>query len=112
MKDASGFRLVLVTVPSEEEGGRIARVLVGEGLAACVNIVPRVRSVYRWKGKIQEDAESLLIIKTLDAMLQDLERRVVGLHSYDVPEVIALPIDRGREDYLDWLEGCCKGSSG
>ncbi len=107
MKDASAYRLVLVTAGTEEEAARIARALVEEGLAACANLVPRVRSIYRWQGEVQDEAESLLLIKTTAGRLEALSERVAALHSYDVPEVIALALDRGRESYLDWLGECC-----
>ncbi len=103
MKDGGAFRLVLVTAGSEEEAAKIARALVEERLAACVNIVPKIRSVYRWGGKIEDDAEALLLIKTSETSLPALEERVRALHSYDVPEVIAIKLDRGSQPYLDWL---------
>lgn len=107
MRDGGAFRVVLVTAGSEEEGVRIARALVAEGLAACANIVPRVRSIYRWKGEMQDEAECLLILKTTAARLDALSARVGELHSYTVPEAIALALDRGRESYLDWVEEAC-----
>jgi periplasmic divalent cation tolerance protein len=97
------FIVVLVTVGSAEEGERIAEALVGEQLAACVNLVGPIRSIYAWKGEVQRDEERLLIIKTRAARFADLERRVRALHSYDTPEVIALPISAGSQPYLDWL---------
>ncbi|MEE9255532.1 MAG: divalent-cation tolerance protein CutA [bacterium] len=107
LKDGGAFRLVLVTAASEEEAASIARALVEEGLAACVNIVPRVRSIYRWKGAVEDEAESLLLIKTAAERLEALTERVLALHSYDVPEVIALSLDRGAAGYLDWLAESC-----
>ena len=108
MRDGSGFRLVLVTAGSEEEGARIGRALVDEGLAACANLVPRVRSIYRWKGEVQDEPECLLILKTTAARQEALAARVGELHSYSVPETISLPLDRGRESYLDWVAEVCK----
>ena len=96
--------VVLVTVPNEEEAARIARALVEERLAACANIIPSVRSIYRWKGEVCDDSECLLVIKTLWDRFDDLERRVKELHSYEVPEVIALRVVKGSEEYLDWVE--------
>ena len=107
MRDGGAFRVVLVTAGSEEEGARIARALVEEGLAACANIVPRVRSIYRWKGEVQDEPESLLILKTTAARVEALSARVGELHSYTVPETIALTLDRGRESYLDWVDEVC-----
>ncbi|MGD9764933.1 MAG: divalent-cation tolerance protein CutA [Candidatus Binatia bacterium] len=97
--------IVLVTVGARAEGERLADALVGESLAACVNIVGPVRSIYRWHGEICRDEEHLLLIKTAPARYAELEARVRALHSYDVPEVIALPIERGSEPYLQWLIG-------
>ncbi|HWN97944.1 MAG TPA: divalent-cation tolerance protein CutA [Blastocatellia bacterium] len=95
--------LVLVTTPNEEEARRVAMALVEGRLAACVNIVPAIESVYRWEGKITHDSETLMIIKTTSERYPDLERRVKELHSYSTPEVIALRLDRGSEQYLNWL---------
>ncbi len=94
---------VLITAGSMEEGRKIANALVEEGLAACVNIVPQVSSIYRWKGEIREDQEVLLIAKSRKEIFERLASRVKELHSYDVPETIALPIAAGDEDYLSWI---------
>jgi periplasmic divalent cation tolerance protein len=101
---ASPMRVVLCTCPPES-AAEIARTVVGERLAACVNILPTVRSVYRWKGELCDDSESLLIIKTTADRLDELTRRLLACHPYDVPEVIALPIHEGEgnPDYLAWL---------
>ncbi len=95
--------IVLVTTPNSEEAARISDALVSERLAACVNIIPAIESIYRWEGKVTRDSESLMIIKTTDERYVELERRVKQLHSYGTPEVIALTIERGSADYLDWL---------
>lgn len=96
--------VVLVTCGSTKEARRIARALVEQRLAACVNIlkVP-VRSIYRWKGKVESAKESLLIIKSSRKRFGALQNAIKKLHSYDVPEIIALPIERGSFDYLAWL---------
>ena len=94
---------VLITAGSMEEGRKIANALVEEGLAACVNIVPQVSSIYRWAGEIREDQEVLLIAKSRKEIFERLASRVKELHSYDVPEIIALPIAAGDEDYLAWI---------
>jgi periplasmic divalent cation tolerance protein len=96
--------IVLVTCGSAKEAGRIARSLVEQRLAACVNIlnVP-VRSIYRWKGKVDSARELLLVIKSSRRQFARLERAIKKLHSYDVPEIIALPIERGSREYLAWL---------
>lgn len=97
------FIVVLVTAGSAEEGERIAAALVGEQLAACVNIAGPIRSLYTWQGELHRDEEHLLVIKTRAALFDEVERRVRALHSYEVPEVIALPITAGAQPYLDWL---------
>jgi periplasmic divalent cation tolerance protein len=97
--------VVLVTASSAEEGERIAAVLVGERLAACVNLIGPMRSIYRWEEKVQRDAEILLIVKTARHRFNALEQRVRDLHSYDVPEVIALSVEQGALPYLDWIAG-------
>ena len=97
------FIVVYVTVGSPDEGDRLARALVGERLAACVNRIGSVRSVYRWQGQIEESSEELLIIKTKRELFSRLKQRVQELHSYSVPEIIALPILEGSESYLKWL---------
>jgi periplasmic divalent cation tolerance protein len=98
------MRVVLCTCPPEAADG-IAKTLVSAHLAACVNIVPLVRSIYRWKGELCDDAESLLIIKTQADRVADLTVRLLDCHPYDVPEVIALPIEHGEGNprYLEWL---------
>ena len=96
------MRVVLCTTPTDQAQA-IAEALVEERLAACVNIVPRVVSVYRWKGAIETDDESLLVIKTRDELFPRLDARMRELHPYEVYELIALPIERGHQPYLDWL---------
>jgi periplasmic divalent cation tolerance protein len=95
--------VVFVTAPSEEQAGLIAHALVGERLAACVNVVSPIRSIYRWNDEVQSDTEHLMIIKTRANLVPRVELRVKELHSYEVPEVIALPIIAGAKSYLDWL---------
>ena len=97
------FIVVYVTAGSAEEGERIAAALVEERLAACVNRVSGVRSTYRWEGKIEDTEEELLIIKSRRDLFERLKKRVAELHSYSVPEIIALPILEGSESYLRWL---------
>jgi periplasmic divalent cation tolerance protein len=95
--------VVLVTTPTPERAAEIARAAVGERLAACGNVVPGLRSVYRWEGKVQDDAEALLVLKTTRARFEALRERVLALHPYDVPEVIALPVEAGSAPYLAWI---------
>lgn len=102
--------VVLITAGSREEAEQIAESLVGEMLAACVNIIPGVTSVYRWQEKVQRDQEWLLVAKTHSDALDDLVQRVQELHSYDVPEIIALPLTGGSEAYLRWIDREVRGS--
>jgi len=95
--------LILCTCPNAESASRIARALVEERLAACVNRVPGLTSVYRWQGEIHEDNEVLLLIKTQHERFESLRARIIELHPYDVPEVIALEIAAGHAPYLEWL---------
>lgn len=96
--------VVLMTASSAEEAERIAHALLAEMLAACVNVIPAVTSVYRWEGQVQRDQEWLLVAKSRRDVLDDLVRRVQMLHSYDVPEIIALPLVGGSEPYLRWID--------
>ncbi|KAL2480261.1 Protein CutA [Abeliophyllum distichum] len=96
--------VVYVTVPNKEAGKKLAESIVKERLAACVNRVPGVESVYEWKGEIQTDSEELLIIKTRESLLDALTEHVRNNHEYEVPEVIALPITGGNLQYLEWLK--------
>ena len=95
---------VFVTASSEEEAIRIGRALVEARLAACVNVLSRVKSIYRWEEKLTEDYEILMIVKTQSALFSDLAECVQRLHSYTVPEIIALPIIEGSEPYLNWIK--------
>jgi len=109
MKSGKQFRVVLVTCGSLTEARRIARHVVSKRFAACVNIVlSPVESFYTWKGKLEKAREYVLLIKTYAKSLAPLEKEVKRLHSYDVPEFIALPVAAGSSDYLSWLEGCVK----
>ncbi|KAK6147758.1 hypothetical protein DH2020_018670 [Rehmannia glutinosa] len=96
--------VVYVTVPNKEAGKKLAESIVKERLAACVNRVPGVESVYEWKGEIQTDSEELLIIKTRESLLEALTEHVKANHEYEVPEVIALPITGGNLPYFEWIK--------
>ena len=100
--------IVFCTVPTAEEGKRIATALVKEGLCACVNQLPSVTSYYIYEDEFCEEAEELLIIKTLPTHFEALKARIIELHSYDVPEVIATEITEASEAYMKWLEGALK----
>ena len=95
--------LCLCSCPDAETAGRIADALVGEHLAACVNVLPGIASVYRWQGRVERADEVLLLIKTTRERLDALTARIVALHPYDLPEVIALDIADGLPAYLDWI---------
>lgn len=95
--------LILSTAPNEDEAARIARALVEDRLAACVNIVVGARSIYRWQGAIEDSPETLLVIKSDRRLFTELSNRLAALHPYTTPEIIALPIAYGSEPYLTWL---------
>jgi periplasmic divalent cation tolerance protein len=101
---ADDFVVVFVTVPNQDVAASMAKTLVEEKLVACVNILPGVRSIYAWQGKICDDSELLCVLKTRSALFPMLRDRVVALHPYEVPEVIAVPLSAGHGPYLDWLQ--------
>ena len=96
-------RIVLTNASSEEEATKIARSLVERGLAACVNTVPQVRSIYRWKDKVEESREWLLLIKTTAGLFGQVREAIADLHSYELPECVCLTIEDGSPDYLQWI---------
>ena len=99
----TGAVVVLSAVASAEDAERIAEALVERQLAACVNVLPAVRSFYRWKGVLQRDEEHLLVIKTRAERFEALREALVALHPYELPEVVALPIVAGHAPYLEWI---------
>jgi len=99
----SGNIVVLITTADEAEAGSIAAMLLERRLAACSNIVPRVKSVFRWQGKAVSEVESLLIVKSTESRLPEIVETVNLAHSYELPEIIALPAIGGGEDYLNWI---------
>ena len=101
--DVTGPVVVLTALGALPDAERIARALVEERLAACVNIVPGITSIYRWKGAVEQEAELLLVIKTMAAQLDALKARLLELHPYELPEVVVLPIGGGHQAYLDWI---------
>ena len=105
----SEFLVVFITAAPGEEAQRLADALVREKLAACVNRIPGVESTYAWEGRIERDAEDLLMVKTRSDLFDRLKARVEALHGYDVPEVIALPLTRGSAGYLEWMRACLSG---
>jgi periplasmic divalent cation tolerance protein len=102
----SDYRLVLCTCPDQETAASIAERLVTDRLAACANLVPGLTSIYRWQGQIQRDSEVLLLIKTRAACLDNLSATLRGLHPYELPEIIALPVTDGLPAYLTWVTAC------
>lgn len=99
--------VVLITAGSEEEAHKIAKLLVKKKKAACVNILPGVDSLFWWKGKMDSARESLLLVKTRASLFPEIVNLVREIHSYEIPEIIALPIIAGNEDYLRWLDTAC-----
>lgn len=95
--------VVLVTLPSVETGTALGRTLVEERLAACVNVVPGIRSLYIWEGRLAEEGEALLVVKTARERYEALERRILSLHPYSVPEILALPVAAGSPAYVAWV---------
>src|ERR1700741_3512870 len=102
MADAEGI-VVLMTAASFDEASRIAEMLVNQRLAACVQVLPEMQSIYFWKNEVQRDREVLMIAKTVRANFAALEQQVRAMHSYETPEIVALPIVAGSEPYLEWL---------
>ena len=101
----SDYLVVLVTAGSAEEAERIGSTLVREMLAACVNILPGCHSIFCWGGEVQKEEEVLMLIKTRRTVFERLSQRIIDLHSYEVPEIIALPVELGSLHYLNWLAG-------
>ncbi|MEI6079263.1 MAG: divalent-cation tolerance protein CutA [bacterium] len=100
--------IVMVTVPSKLEAEKISAIILDEGLCACVNILPAVKSLFHWEGKIDNAEEILLVIKTKSTSFSELEKLIKKNHSYKVPEIIAIPIILGSKDYLDWIDSTVK----
>ncbi|MGR3179291.1 MAG: divalent-cation tolerance protein CutA [Candidatus Anammoxibacter sp.] len=103
--DNTQYIVVLITTSSMDEAKKIGASLINEKLAACTNIVSSVQSLFRWKGNVCDETETLIIAKTKLDLFDKLQVKVKELHSYEVPEIIALPIIKGNEDYLKWIEG-------
>ena len=100
------FQIVFCTCPDEESAELVANHLVDERLAACVNLVPNMRSIYRWHDEVKSDSEVLMIIKTTAGAYPDLEQAIIDRHPYELPEVISVPITDGQTDYLAWIQAC------
>jgi periplasmic divalent cation tolerance protein len=108
---ASGAVLILSTVPDAAEAERLSRVLIEEGLAACVSRIPGMESVYRWQGAVENSTEVLLLIKTHSGRADSIIRRLEELHSYDVPEILVFPVAGGASSYLAWIRDTVDGGS-
>jgi periplasmic divalent cation tolerance protein len=102
-ESASPVRIVLTTAASPEEAEKLARTLVEEQLAACATLIPAVRSIYRWQGKVEDSTETMLLIKTGAEQLAALEARIHALHTYETPEFLVLAVESASSGYLDWL---------
>ncbi len=100
----SDYVFVIVTAPDEEVAAGLAKTIVEERLAGCVNIIKGVRSIYSWEGKIEDEPEVIMLIKTRHNLYKSLERRIIDLHPYSVPEVICVDIKDGSDGYLNWLK--------
>lgn len=103
----TNYIVVFITASSKKEAMKIANGLVDKKLAACVNIVPNIKSIYTWKGKKEKASEVLLIVKSKREKFKNIVKKVKALHSYSVPEIISIPINNGNKDYLNWIEDVC-----
>lgn len=99
----AGYIIIYITTGSINEAKKIGRVLIDEKLVACSNIISPIRSIYKWKGKVCDDKEALMVLKTKKKLFNQIVKRVEKLHSYDVPEIIAMPIIEGSSKYLSWI---------
>ncbi len=97
------YSLCLVTIDDPKKAREIAGFLVQRGLAACVNIIPEIRSIYKWNGEVRDEIERMLVIKTRSELFEELQRAVKELHPYEVPEIISLNIEKGFPPYLQWI---------
>ncbi len=98
------FNIIYITTKDRAEAKKIGKVLIEEKLAACVNIIDNMESIYRWEGKVEEGKEAILIAKTKQSLVNELIDRVKSLHSYSCPAIIALPVESGSDDYLNWID--------
>jgi len=104
----SSTLITLCTCPSQTVAEEIANSLVKQGIAACINIIPKITSIYKWQDKIEKDDETLMLIKTDQSRYQDLEQALLSLHPYELPEIIAVPVEQGLTGYLNWVTQCTK----
>jgi periplasmic divalent cation tolerance protein len=102
------YKIIISTVPDEIEAGKIARTLLENRYVACVNIIPNIESLYWWQGKIESSREYLLIMKTVEDLVEETIITIKSLHSYEVPEAVVIPIENGFQDYLNWIKESVK----
>lgn len=103
--------VALITAPDEETAASLARAFVDAGVAACVNLVPRVRSIYRWQGEVCDEAETLMVVKTRRALVDRLQARLLEAHPYETPELLVLPVAHGAPAYLAWIAEVTGGAA-
>lgn len=108
MGNSSQYYLVVTTVSGLELAEKMSRALVEERLAACVNIADKISSIYSWKGEIVQDKECMLLIKTKKSLFENLKEKIIQLHPYEVPEIIAIPLEKGHKAYFDWIDDSTK----
>lgn len=101
---SNDFAVILITTSQDEESQLIARALLEQKIAACINIIPQISSLFWWKRKIEQERESMLVVKTRIKLIDEVVRLVKEVHSYEVPEIIALPVVGGNHDYLEWID--------
>lgn len=104
----AGHLIVYISAPSLEMAESIGSGLVEKRLAACVNIIPKIVSIYRWRGEVCRDEEVLLVVKTRDELYDEVEKNVLSMHSYEVPEIVAMRLAKGSEPYLQWVDDSCR----
>lgn len=102
------IRFLYITAKDKDEAARIGKTLVTEKLAACANILPKMNSIYFWEGELVEDEEAVLILKTKAGLVEQAMERVKSLHSYKVPCVMSIPLEKGNPAYVQWLHSCCR----
>ncbi len=98
------YSMVYVTTSKDLESKKIARKLLKEKLAACINIIPSIESIYLWKGEIEEDSESIMVIKTKSELVEEVIKRIEELHSYEIPCILEITVNNGSKNYLNWIE--------
>ena len=98
------YQIVLSTCPDQQSADQLANAIIEDGVAACVSIIPAIRSLYRWQGKVESSQEHLLLIKTRKSHYNSLQQLICNKHPYELPEIIAVPIEAGLEQYLSWID--------